>query len=483
MIPDSGINEELIDAAANRLQLLHVEELQAAGLIPGGSLYYPTIYYPPIPMYKESNEASILNGLVYDGSRPSSVYVHIPFCRSRCLYCHWVVNVDSPESEIDRYLTALDREMVLWRKRIGVGKIFPRSILIGGGTPTMLSPEQTERMFRAFDTSLDLSKCAQITCETEPGTILGETGLDKLRVLKDHGVDRISLGVQAFDDQSLSDMGRQHSASDVMQAIEQIRKAGFKSLSIDLIYGYPGCTPEKWVATLQEAIRLGVDAFQLYRLRIVPHGDRVGSIKSKFDTNPESFPTVDQIYIMKQLGTLVAEQNGMKETSRRLFTKGPLHESQYLNDHTDRLADVIGFGASSWSNVQGRVYLNTGESLAKYGDYVENGTLPINRGKIRTSDDERRWAITLTLKHNGLSKEQFRLLTGVSVNEAFPRQIKNLKKFGLLQEDEHTVKLTERGRFFADEVVTQFYHQDFLPFPRSKYAEGMLNPFSYDLPV
>jgi oxygen-independent coproporphyrinogen-3 oxidase len=265
-----------------------------------------------------------------------------------------------------------------------------------------------------------------------------------------------------------------------MKAIEQVRKIGFESLSIDLIYGYPGCSLEQWQKTLETALSLDVDAFQLFRLRIVPHGDRVGTIKTRFETTPEIFPGVDEIYVMKLLGALIARQGGLKETSCRLFSKGLDHTSHYLTDHTDRLYDVIGFGASSWSNVQGRFYLNTGESLTKYSEYLQKGVLPINRGKIRTADDERRWVTALTLKHNGLSKRQFHGLTGVSVNEAFPRQIENLKRYGLISESAESVNLTGRGRFFADEVVLQFYHPDYLPFQRSCYAGGDLNPFSYD---
>ncbi|MFA6148394.1 MAG: coproporphyrinogen-III oxidase family protein [bacterium] len=470
----------LIDDAGSRMQLLDVGELHAAGLIPKGSLYYPTIYYPPIPMYGGSDEARILDGLVYDESRPAAVYIHIPFCRSRCLYCHWMVNVDSTEKEIDDYLDCLAAEMALWKEKFGARAIRPRSVLVGGGTPTALTPKQTGRLFRDLRAGLDFGDCTQITCETEPGSLLGKQGLDKLKVLKDNGVDRVSLGVQAFDDASLKDMGRRHSAADVAKAMERIREVGFRSLSVDLIYGYPGCTPEKWLTTLKTALSLGVDAFQLYRLRIVPHGDKVGTIKTRFDASPEIFPSVEDIYIMKQLGSLVAGQGGLRETSRRLFTKGPAHTSHYLADHTDRLCDVIGFGASSWSNVQGRFYLNTGESLAAYAAFLRDGSLPINRGKIRTADDERRWAVAVTLKHNGLPKKRFRELTGVTVNEAFPRQIETLKKYGLVKEDDATLQLTVRGKFFADEVVTQFYHPKYLPFPQAAYAEGDLNPFSYD---
>ncbi len=468
-----------ITEAKNRLRLLDVEELRRAGLVPGGGLYYPTIYYPPVPMYEACDEAAILDGLEYDGSRRAAVYVHVPFCRSRCLYCHWMVNVDCSEREIDDYLDSLAAEIALWKRKFGIATIRPHSVLVGGGTPTALSPRQLARLFHIVRSGLDLGGCAQVTCETEPGSLLGDAGRDKLHVMKEHGVDRVSLGVQAFDDASLRDMGRRHSSADVMQAMDQVRTAGFTSVSIDLIYGYPGSTPQKWLTTLSTALSMGVDAFQLYRLRIVPHGDRVGTIKTRFDANPETFPAVEDIYVMKQLGSLVAGRGGMAERSRRLFTRGPAHASQYLADHTDGLSDVIGFGASSWSNVQGRFYLNTGESLSRYAAALAEGALPINRGKARTADDERRWAAAVTLKHNGVPKTRFRELTGASLDEAFPRQVGSLAKYGLVEERDGTLRLTERGIFFADEVVTQFYHPRYLPFPRSAYADGELNPYSH----
>ncbi len=470
----------LVEDARRQLRLLDAGELRSAGLIPEGGLYYPTIYYPPIPMHGPSDEAAILQGLRYDESRPAAVYIHIPFCRSRCLYCHWMVNVDSTEREIDDYLDALALEMALWKEKFGVRALRPRSVLVGGGTPTALSPKQTGKLFRELRAGLDFRDCTQVTCETEPGSLLGRPGLDKLQVLKDNGVARVSLGVQAFDDRSLKDMGRRHSAADVMHAMDQIRTIGFDSVSVDLIYGYPGSTPEKWLATLETALLLGVDAFQLYRLRIVPHGDRVGTIKTRFDASPEAFPGVDDIYVMKQLGSLAAERAGMNEVSRRLFTKGASHSSHYLRDHTDGLSDVVGFGASSWSNVQGRFYLNTGDSLAAYAASLHDGKLPINRGKTRTADDERRWAVAVTLKHNGVPKTRFRELAGLPVSEAFPRRIERLKKYGLVAEDDETLRLTDRGIFFADEVVTHFYHPRYLPFPKSAYADGDLNPFSHD---
>jgi len=342
----------------------------------------------------------------------------------------------------------------------------------------MLPPAQTERLLNSLRNRFNLNDCRQITCEIEPTTILGDVGREKLKVMKNLGVKRISLGVQSFDDDMLKMMGRMHTSADTKAAIKQIKNAGFESLSIDLIYGYPGCTIEKWAETLKTSFSLDIDACQQYRLRIVPHGAKKGVVKNHFDKSPEVFPSLKQIQVMKEFGILYASQNGLNETSRRVFAKGNEHNSVYLTEHTDELADVLGMGISSWCNIQGHLMLNTGKSLERYYSYLDKGKIPIARGKVRTHDDEKRWAIALTLKHHGISKIKYKKITGEEIGSGFGAKIKRLKNFGLLVEDEKMITLSEKGRFFADEVVIQFYHPDFMPFPQPAYADGELNPYN-----
>ncbi|MBE0556241.1 MAG: radical SAM protein, partial [Proteobacteria bacterium] len=297
------------------------------------------------------------------------------------------------------------------------------------------------------------------------------------RVMKDHGVNRISLGVQSFNDKALRDMGRFHSSFHAVEAIAQIRRVGFESLSIDLIYGYPGSTLHEWAGTLDTAFSHDIDACQLYRLRIVPHGERVGAIKQTYDRMPAVFPHTKDIYVMKEVGILAAAERGLSEVSRRVFAKGPEHNSDYLTDHTDGLCDVFGLGISSRNNLQGRFFVNTGESLKKYHALIQEGRLPIAKGQVRSKDNEKRWAITVPLKHHGVSKNEYRRITGEDLGTSFGRKIEALKKFGLLHEDESSLCLTEKGCFLADEVVIQFYRPEYLPFPKASYANGELNPY------
>jgi oxygen-independent coproporphyrinogen-3 oxidase len=427
-------------------------------------------------MYPPGSAQDVLGGLDWRGHDRTCLYIHIPQCPSRCTYCHWVVSLSSSPADIDFYLDHLEREMAMWRSRLGGRKVRPSAVLVGGGTPTILAPAQLRRFLTALTSHFDLSQCRQFSIEAEPATLLGATGLDKLKVLKDFGVHRISMGVQSFDDAVLRFMARPHDAAEAREAIKQIRRAGIESLSIDLIYGFPGCTPEKWVDTLETALATGIDAYQLYRLRIVPHGDKTGAIADRHEKSPDSFPSLTETYLMKALGRVVSERNGFGENLRRIFSRSPRHISYYLRDYGCRINDNLGLGVSSWSSLGDRFLMNTGNSLKAYYKAIDDGGLPIDRGLRRTADDERRRAVVLPLKAYGVSKARYRAQTGADVDELFGATIRRLRGHGLLDSDPLKLALTPRGGFFADEVVMQFYNPAYLPFPREDYEEGGLNP-------
>ena len=467
---------ELIAAAQAAIGSFDPSGLKELGLLPRHDLFFPAIYYPPLTMYPKNTAERALKDFKWENRDRTCLYIHIPQCPSRCTYCHWVISLSNSSADIDRYLDHLEKEMDLWEARLGGKTISPSSVLIGGGTPTILSVAQMQRLMRSLTSRFDLSRCRQFTCEAEPATLLGSAGLDKLKVLKDFGLDRISMGVQSFDDQALRYMARPHSSQEARAAVKQIRLAGIGSISIDLIYGFPGDTAEKWVETLETALTTDIDAYQLYRLRVVPHGDKVGAIKGIYEKTADVFPSLEQTYVMKALGRLVSQEHGFGENLRRIFSRSPRHISFYLRDYGCRTYDNLGLGVSSWSSLGDRFLLNTGENLKTYYDAVGAGRLPIDRGLIRTTDEKRRLALILPLKSYGVSKARYRETMGVDLGEVFGSRIGPLKEYGLLEEDERKLALTARGGFFADEVMMQFYEPKYLPFPRTGYSEGVLNP-------
>ncbi len=469
-------NNAMIESARDKVASLDLDGLKAAGFLPLHDLFFPAIYYPPLTMYSPMAEEQVLAGYVHNPAYPASLYVHIPFCPTKCTFCHWTTSTNDSKEDIDKYLGYLEKEMALWKLKLNAGSIAPTSILVGGGTPTLPSPQQMSRYLTAIRKNFDLNRCVQFTVEAEPRTLLGQEGQEKLRVLKSCGVDRISLGVQSFDDAMLKAMNRDHSAKEAIAAIQGIKTAGFKSLSIDLIYGYPSQSVDSWIDTLETAHQLPIDAYQLYRLRIVPHGDKKGAIKHKYEKSPAPFGKLEDIYMMKAVGRAIAAKNGFNESFRRIFSRTPQDRSEYLMDYCCNLNNVVGVGISSWSNLQGRLVLNTSDGYKAYYDLIDKGKLPGNRGKLRSEDDERRRALVLPLKNTCVIKENYKISTGMSVEEAFNGRLSKIKQYGFLEETPERLALSEKGKFFADETVMQFYHPSYLPFPKSEYAEGVLNP-------
>ncbi|MBL1276406.1 MAG: coproporphyrinogen III oxidase family protein [Ectothiorhodospiraceae bacterium] len=459
--------KDWIGLAREELAQLDVDEIKQSGVLPGGGKqFFPVIGYPPLTMFSEMDDTALFENFEQRPANKTIAYGHIPFCPSRCTFCHWITKTKTKAEEVDVYLDHLEQEMSLYRSKMGMDSIPTSSVLIGGGTPTYLNPKQMERFLKNFTRHFDLSDCTQFSIEAEPTTLLGKEGLEKLAIMKDYGVHRISLGVQSFDDHVLSAMGRTHNNTDTMESIEQMRRAGIENVFIDLIYAYPGQTVEQWVQNMLTAINLDIEGYQLYRLRIRPHGDRDGNILKVHTKAPEKFPEPDDIQLMKYLGIMMSEKHGYGEHQTRIFARKANDISHYLRDWACDLADVAGVGVSSWSNLRGVFSMNVGDAnLENYYKLVREGKVSVNRGKIRSADDERRRCFILPLKNARVSKQTFTERTGETVEQCFSTEINVFKSLGLIEENDSHVWLTPRGRFFADEISTQFFDPNYLPFP------------------
>ena len=459
-----------IQQARKQITELGVEELKASGVLPPGRKFFPTITYPPQTMYPPAEPEDIF---ALDEEIPGvrhAAYLHIPFCAWQCKYCHWVKTINPDPTEVDNYLDLLIKEMDLALARLGKGRVQISTVLVGGGTPTYLTPAQIERLMVAFNERFDLSRCRQFSFEAEPTSILGDEGMAKLKILKAHGVDRISLGVQSFNDEVLKRMGRRHSGGQAVQAIEQIREAGIGSISIDLIYGYPGLTLEGWVEAMHTAIASGADAWHLYRLRILQHGDRQGPIKQEYETEPRSFPEAETVRLMKMVGKVISVAHGYDEHFTRIFSTSEQHVTQFMWDYCCNLTNVIGTGPSAWANYHRTFTLNVGNDFELYRSIVRAGKLPIDRGLFRDEETEARRSLMLPLKNSKVIKKQFTKRTGLDAAAYFGPELARLEGLGLLLQDDHSIWLTDRGRFFADEVMMQLYQKRYVKFPEVAHS-------------
>jgi len=471
-------NQDLIKHAKERVA--DFRRLREAGLIPLDGDFFPSVHYPPITMYQPINEEALFS--TYQNPKGSlfDIYAHIPFCITHCTFCHYPVMIGEHSEEKDHYLTMLEKEMDIYMRRLGIKTIKARSILVGGGTPTYLSPEQLDRFLNFFTSRIDLSACTQFSYDVDPPTLLGPEGKERLRIMKSYGVNRLTIGVQSLNDTILRAMNRPHSAEEAATSIRHSREAGFK-VNIEFIFGFPGQTIENWTEVMKKATGLEAEEIQLYRLKVLPYGDRTGTILKKFSQSSEEFPPAEDVITMKQNAISILAAHGYHENLTRVFTKERDEYSRYADNQCCKLADQIGFGLTAFSSLRDRFGLNT-QDFKEYYSLIGRDTLPLNRGLVRSNDDQLRWCIILPLKNREVYKKFYEMQTKASLDQIFRKKIEKLKKFDLVFEDENVLRLTGLGRFFADEVCEQFSDPKYIPFPETAYAPGELNPYEDSQP-
>jgi oxygen-independent coproporphyrinogen-3 oxidase len=451
-----------------------VRALQGEGLICDDGEFIPSVHYPPITQYDDNTPDGALKTYTLPADGMTDVYVHFPFCIQSCTYCHYPGLFGEHTEEKDRYIKYLKREFELYYERFGIERLRPRAILIGGGTPTHLTPAQLEDFLQFFNQKVDLSRCKQFNYDVDPNSLVGDDGKKRLEIMRDYGVTRLTIGVQSLDDQVLKYMNRAHSAAEAIESIENTKASGF-DLNIELIYGHPGETLENWAEVMQKAAALNTDEIQLYRLKVLAYGDKQGFIIDQ----RANIPDFGQTMMMKQIAIDILNENGWYENLRRVYTKNKKNISHYAFNQCCNLYDQIGFGLTGFSSYRDRFTINTQHFDQYYGD-IDDNTLPVTRGIIRTPEQQLRWSIILPLKNMDVRKPAFEKMNGVKLDNVFTEKIKTLKSYGLVVEDERRLYLTDLGSFVADEVAEQFNSTDYLPFERSRYADGPLNPYLHN---
>ena len=454
-----------------RERFASIKALQDEGLICDDGDFVPSVHYPPITRYADMTADEVLATFTMPDDGLTDVYVHFPFCIQACTFCHYPGLVGEQFEEKEKYIGYLKREIELYLNRFGLEQLRPRSVLIGGGTPTHLTPAQLEDFLVFFNKKVDLSSCRQFNYDVDPNSLVGEDGLKRLKIMRDYGVTRLTIGVQSLDDNILKHMNRAHNAVTAIQAVENTKAAGF-DLNTEYIFGHPGENLENWTEVMQKAVTLPADEIQLYRLKVQAYGDRQGYIINQRD----EIPDFEQTMQMKQIAIDVLNENGFEENLRRVYTKHKKNISHYAYNQCCNLFDQIGFGITGFSSYRNRFTINT-QYFEGYYDAIDRGELPVTRGHIRSQEQQLRWSIILPLKNMDVKKASFERINGIPLEGVFSEKMKTLKEFGLIEENERVIKLTELGAFVADEVCEQFNSAEYLPHERSRYAEGALNPY------
>lgn len=371
-------------------------------------------------------------GAIHNCAPITHLYVHIPFCARICPYCAFYKERADP-SQTQRFCEALLAELEQRRAR---WPIAAETIFIGGGTPTALTTAQLGYFLGGVRDRLDLSALREWTVEANPGSVSPR----KAELLRSLGVNRISLGVQSWDDDLLRLLGREHNAAQANASFQILRDVGFTNLNVDLMFGLPGQTLAQWEATLEKTIALGPEHISTYCLTYEEDTEFFArQLRGEFHEDPDS----DARFLERAMGML--ESAGFEHYEISNYAR-----HGYASSHNRGYwagEDYLGIGPSAFSTVGLERQQNIAD-YRRYCDLVLAGNSPVSSTEALTLEMKRGERIALSLRTvRGIPSAEL---------ERWPRERREFEELGLLKEADGNCVLTQQGKLLADSVATAF---------------------------
>ena len=372
----------------------------------------------------------------------TSAYIHIPFCEHICYYCDFN-KVFLEGQPVDEYIEALLTETRLSLEQYPIKKM--ETVYVGGGTPTSLNAKQLDRLLSGLRELLPY-KNGEFTVEANPGDLSG----DKLDVMKNYGVNRLSMGVQTFDDRLLKKIGRKHTAKDVYDTIQLLEDKNFHNVTIDLIYALPGQSLESFRDTVRRALELDLPHYALYSLILENQTMFMNWVRRGKMQLPEQ-----EVEAQMYAETIEAmEKAGRMQYEISNFAK-PGFESQhnlvYWNNQ-----NYFGLGAGASGYLANKRYKNRGP-IQHYLKALNNGQLPVLEEESLTQKEQIEEEMFLGLrKILGVEKKVFEERFGQSIVSIYGEVIEDLKQQNLIIESDTNIRLTKQGLFRGNDVFEQF---------------------------
>ena len=370
----------------------------------------------------------------------SSVYIHIPFCATKCYYCAFNTYTFHKE-QAKAYLTALRTEMELYASETDP----LQTVFIGGGTPSILSANALAQLFTDIQQHFQIIPDAEITVECNPGTVDSE----KLSVMRDYGVNRLSFGLQAMQDETLKQLGRIHTVTEFLESYHLARENGFENINIDLIFALPNQKMEAWHHTLNEVISLDPAHISAYNLVM----EQDTPFYEWWQAGELHLPTEDTEADMFQYTIKTLTAYGYTHYEICNFARPDhyaKHNLVYWNNQP-----CIGLGAGACGYVNGVRYTNI-RGIAPYINKLSKRNKPIADTEHLTGHAEKAETLMLALrKREGISLEDYQNRFGEEIEAAFKDSLKKWIDLQLLERTTTHLRLTHRGLFLANEVFIE----------------------------
>lgn len=420
--------------------------------------------YPTAPEWGElhpdhyQNQLEILNA----EPRPLSLYFHIPFCKSMCLFCGCSVILNRRAENEQRYVNYLLKEVDLVSSQLH-GQHMVNQIHLGGGTPTKLSCEQLELLMTHIRKRFQFTPEAECSIEIDPRTVVEDNGA-KLSFLRKIGYSRVSFGVQDTDPKVQEAVKRRQTYEMTLRTYELARELGFHGVNIDLIYGLPFQTTESFQETIEKIGAMRPDRIALFSYAKIPwlkehqkaiDDETLPSTEEKFRIYVQARA---QLLSMGYLGLGMDHFALRQDPLSVAFLQQRLHRN--FQGYTLNLAeDMLGFGVTSIGYCRD-AYIQNIKELEPYYAALDQGLLPVHRGKVLSEADRvRRWVINKLMCQFELDKALFEQLYGVPFQRYFAEEMPSVQQAiteGLLQDTENKLIATSTGRLFIRNVAALF---------------------------
>lgn len=363
-----------------------------------------------------------------------NLYVHIPFCDRKCFYCSFV-SVVGQEKQIDDYLHCIKKEISNYQPDQ------LDTIYVGGGTPSVLHDQQIDLLNEIIQGIFQKKGDCEYTFEVNPESITPS----KAKTLKRQGVNRISLGIQSFDDDYLKYLGRNHTSRQALESYETLREAGFQNINVDIIYGFENQSREDLMEGLKNIIRLNSEHVSLYSLSIEKN--------SRFYVKKENLKNSQEQKNQYQLVADTLKEAGFRQYEISNFSR-PDQESRH-NINCWQCGNYIGLGVSAHSHMNGKRYWNVSR-LKSYLSLMHNGQSPIEGFEDLTYDQQLKEALLFGMRMNdgvdiGVLENRFESKISVEDNA----KIQQFQDNKLLVLENGNLRATEKGRLVLDEICSQ----------------------------
>ena len=371
--------------------------------------------------------------------KESALYIHIPFCDHKCIYCDFYSIITS--DNISSFLQSLKKEIKYYSENYSSNRIIT-SIFFGGGTPSLMQPEYLKEIISSIGENFNVSDDAEITMETNPGTV----DKDKLRKFKTSGINRISIGVQSFNNDELKFLTRIHNRNTAVETLHIASEVGFENISLDLIFNLPGQTKQIWLSNLKQAIQLPIKHISTYSL-ILERGTILnkmvldGKVKMQSDDHDADLyeTTVDFL-----------TQNGFYQYEVSNFTK-PGYECRHNNAYW-QYKDYLGLGTSAHSFVDGKRWWNY-SSLKRYINEIDtNGYAVANYEELSPEEFHNEY-VMLALRSSGIKLNNYKNTFGDNWLAKNYSYLKKLENENFILFDDSNIKLTKKGYAVCDEIL------------------------------